>query len=102
GFRNAMAEGATIGCGSDVGPYPHGENRRELQWMIRLGMTASQALSAATSINAKILRREGELGAITAGYLADLIAVKGDPTDDIACLADVRLVLNGGRICRKI
>ena len=102
GFRNALAEGVTVGCGSDVGPFPHGENARELGWMIRLGMTASQALYAASSVNAKILRREGELGAIRAGYLADLIAVKGDPVANIACLSDVRLVLKGGRICRKI
>ena len=77
GFRNALAEGVTIGCGSDVGPYPHGENARELVWMTRLGMSAAQALAAATSVNATILGKESELGSIKPGYLADLIAVVG-------------------------
>ncbi|HEY4115494.1 MAG TPA: amidohydrolase family protein [Rhizomicrobium sp.] len=101
GFANARAEGVIIGCGSDVGPFPHGESARELAWMARLGMTANEALLAATSVNAKILGVDRELGAIAGGYLADLVAVGGDPTADLACLSDVRLIVKDGQICCK-
>jgi imidazolonepropionase-like amidohydrolase len=95
-FRNARAEGVTIGCGSDVGPFPHGENLRELQWMEKLGMSANEALLAATAVNAKILRREHELGSVKENYLADLIAVDGDPSRDLGALAAVSFVMKGG------
>jgi len=95
-FRTARAEGVIIGCGSDVGPFPHGENLRELQWMEKLGMSANEALLSATSVNAKILRREHELGSVKESYLADLIAVNGDPTRDLSVLGTVRFVMKGG------
>jgi imidazolonepropionase-like amidohydrolase len=99
-FAQARAEGVTIGCGSDVGPFPHGENYRELEWMVKLGMTPVEALEAATSINAKILR-EKELGALAENHLADVIAVKGDPTRDIVAIRSVELVMKGGTIHRR-
>jgi imidazolonepropionase-like amidohydrolase len=100
GFRNARAAGVTIGCGSDVGPFPHGENAREFAWMVRLGMTPAEALAAATTVNARILGRENDLGKIQAGFLADLIAVSGDPTADFAMLKQVSLVMKNGAIVR--
>jgi imidazolonepropionase-like amidohydrolase len=100
GFRNARAEGVIIGCGSDVGPFPHGENWRELEWMTRLGMTAAEALRTATAINAKILGKDGELGAVRAGCLADLIAVKGDPSQSIAAIRAIEFVMKDGAVHR--
>ena len=98
-FRNARAEGVIIGCGSDVGPFPHGENLRELQWMERLGMSPNEALLAATAVNAKILRRENELGQVREGFLADLITVAGDPSRDLGSLSAVPFVMKNGVRC---
>jgi imidazolonepropionase-like amidohydrolase len=98
GFRNALAEGVTIGCGSDVGPFPHGENVRELIWMTRLGMTSAQALTAATAMNAKILGKENELGSIRRGYFADLIAVQGQPVEDVATVTHPQFVMKNGAL----
>jgi imidazolonepropionase-like amidohydrolase len=99
-FRVAREEGVVIGCGSDVGPFPHGENLRELQWMEKLGMSANEALLAATSINAKILHKESDLGSIRENAFADLIAVEGDPSRDLSSLAKVSFVMANGAISR--
>jgi imidazolonepropionase-like amidohydrolase len=96
-FRVAREERVIIGCGSDVGPFPHGENLRELQWMEKLGMSANEALLAATSVNAKILHREHDLGSVRENFLADLIAVEGDPSRDLAALGRVRMVVKDGK-----
>ncbi|HEX3651660.1 MAG TPA: amidohydrolase family protein [Rhizomicrobium sp.] len=98
GFHNARAEGIVIGCGSDVGPFPHGENVRELIWMTRLGMTSAQALTAATAMNAKILGKENELGSIRRGYFADLIAVQGQPVEDVATVTHPQFVMKNGAL----
>lgn len=98
-FRLAREEGVIIGCGSDVGPFPHGENARELQWMVKLGMNPREALEAATSVNAKIIRYD-DLGHIRKDYLADLVAIAGDPLKNIACIADVRFVMKDGAVVR--
>ena len=95
-FAHARAEGVVIGCGSDVGVFAHGDNLRELVWMVRLGLSANEALLAATSVNAVILGKQNDLGEIREGFLADLVAVDGDPGADIAALKNVRLVMKGG------
>ena len=101
GFRTALKHGVTIGCGSDVGVFAHGTNERELAWMVRLGLTPVQALLAATSINAKILGKQDQLGEIREEFLADMIAVSGDPVQDIGAVKNVTFVMKNGRIYRR-
>ncbi len=98
-FRAALDVGVTIGLGSDVGVFPHGESWRELAWMVRGGMSPAEALQAATIVNARALDL-AELGTIAAGALADLVAVRGDPTVDILAVRDVAFVMKGGEIFR--
>lgn len=97
-FRAALASGVTICNGSDVGVFAHGDNALELELMVEYGMRPVDALRAATSVNARVVHREGELGRVAPGLLADLVAVRGDPTTDIRRVRDVRLVLKGGAI----
>src|SRR5271169_3442248 len=89
-FRAALASGVTIGSGSDVGVFAHGNNALELDAMVQFGMPALDALRAATSVNARILHMTDRVGRIAPGLLADLVAVEGDPTQDIGRLHAVR------------
>ncbi|MGE0355009.1 MAG: amidohydrolase family protein, partial [Gemmatimonadales bacterium] len=94
-FKAALDAGVPICFGGDVGVYSHGTNVRELELMVKHGMTPLAALKAATSGNAEIFRLQ-DRGRIAPGLLADLVAVKGDPTGNIAALWNVEGVWKGG------
>jgi len=95
-MMHAMQAGVTIACGSDAGPYPHGENATELALLVDYGMAPLEALRAATSRAADVLRRP-DLGRLEAGARADIVAVEGDLAGDLRALRDVRFVMQNGR-----
>ena len=97
-FRAARGEGVTICFGGDIGPFPHGDNVRELELMVEYGMSAEDALRAATSVNARLFGIGNSVGGVRPGLRADLVAVTGNPAESIGALRDVRLVMQGGRV----
>lgn len=100
-FQKQLAAGVPMAAGSDVGPFPHGTQAREFILMVQYGMTPLAALQAGTLNGAELLGWQGQLGALKPGYLADIIAVPGDPLQDIRALEKVAFVMKGGVIYRR-
>ena len=90
-----------VAFGTDSGVYPHGMNARQLPYMVRYGMTPMAALRSATVVAAELLGWQDRVGSLAPGRYADLVAVAGDPLDDLGLLADVPLVMKGGRVLKQ-
>lgn len=99
-LRRAIAAGVTIGFGSDTGEIPHGENAKELTALVAHGMTPADALRSATVVGTEVLGVD-DRGVIEPGRLADLIAVDGNPLEDVSLLEDVRWVMKGGEVVER-
>ena len=100
-FNRQLRAGVPMAVGSDVGPFPHGTQAREFELMVRYGMTPLAVLQADLLNGARLLAWDDQIGALKPGYLADVIAVSGDPLQDIGALKKVAFVMKGGVIYRK-
>lgn len=100
-FTLAVEMGAKVVFATDSGVYPHGDNGKQFARAVRFGMTPVQALQSATSLTAELLGWEDQVGAIEDGLYADIIAVHGDPLDDISEMEDVDFVMKGGVVYKN-
>jgi imidazolonepropionase-like amidohydrolase len=100
-FKKQLAAGVPMAVGSDVGPFPHGTQARELELMVQYGMSPCEVLRADLLNGAKLLGWEGKLGELKPGFYADVIAVMGDPLKDISVTTKVRFVMKGGLVYRR-
>jgi len=100
-FKKQIAAGVPFAVGSDVGPFPHGTKARELTLMVKYGMTPLAALQADMINGAKLLRWEGQIGELKPGYFADIVAVPGNPLDDISVVEHISFVMKNGVVVRQ-
>jgi imidazolonepropionase-like amidohydrolase len=100
-FKKQIAAGVPFAVGSDVGPFPHGTQARELELMVEFGMKPADVLRSDLLNGAKLLGWSGQIGELKPGYFADVIAVQGDPTADISAVTRVRFAMKGGIIYRR-
>jgi imidazolonepropionase-like amidohydrolase len=100
-FRKQLAEGVPMAVGSDVGPFPHGTQAREFVLMVKYGMKPLEVLQADFLNGARLLGWQNEIGNLKPGYYADIIAVPGNPLQDISLLTHVSFVMKNGAIYRK-
>jgi imidazolonepropionase-like amidohydrolase len=100
-FKKQVASGVPMACGSDVGPFPHGTQAREFVLMAKYGMSPLAVLRADLLNGAKVLGWDGQIGSLEPGYFADVIAVSGDPLQDISVLGNVSFVMKAGVVFRR-
>jgi imidazolonepropionase-like amidohydrolase len=100
-FKKQIAAGVPIAVGSDVGPFPHGTQAREFVLMVKYGMSPLAVLQADLVNGAKLLGWDGQIGSLEPEYLADVIAVTGDPLQDVSVLQNVSFVMKGGVVFKK-
>ena len=100
GFAKAVAAGVKIAYGTDSGIFPHGETARQLPYMVRHGMTAVEAIRAATIVAAELMGWSDRVGSLEPGRLADLVAIRGHDLGDLSAFAEPALVMKGGRVVR--
>lgn len=100
-FKKQIASGIPMAVGSDVGPFPHGTQAREFLLMVKYGMSPLAVLQADLINGAKLLGWEGQIGSLERGYFADIVAVPGDPLEDVAVLSNVSFVMKGGVVLKK-
>jgi imidazolonepropionase-like amidohydrolase len=100
GFRKAVAAGVKIAYGTDSGVYPHGDNARQLPYMVRHGMSAVQAIQAATIVAAELIGWEDRVGSLQGARFADLVAVRGHDLGDLSAFSEVDVVVKGGRVVK--
>ncbi|MBI5836817.1 MAG: amidohydrolase family protein [Candidatus Eisenbacteria bacterium] len=100
-FKKAALAGVKIAFGTDAGVYPHGWNGKQFKYMVQYGLTPMQAIQSATSRAAELLEWSDRVGAVAPGLYADLVAVRGNPLDDITELERVTWVMKGGVVYRK-
>jgi imidazolonepropionase-like amidohydrolase len=100
-FKKQMAAGVPFAVGSDVGPFPHGTQAREMELMAEYGMKPADVLRADLINGAKLLGWGGQIGELRAGYLADVIAIRGNPLEDIKALRNVSFVMKSGIVYRR-
>ncbi|HEV2697260.1 MAG TPA: amidohydrolase family protein [Terriglobales bacterium] len=101
-FRKQLAAGVPMAMGSDVGPFPHGTQAREFELMVKYGMSPAAALQADLINGAKLLEWDGQIGQIKPGYFADIVAVSGNPLEDITALKHVEFVMKAGVVFKKM
>ncbi len=100
-FRRQVAAGVPMAVGSDVGPFPHGTQAREFALMVKFGMSPLAVIQADLIHGAKLLGWDGQIGSLEPGYFADVIAVSGDPLQDVGVLGKVSFVMKGGVVYKK-
>ncbi|MGB6192008.1 MAG: amidohydrolase family protein [Terracidiphilus sp.] len=100
-FKKQVAAGISFAVGSDVGPFPHGTQAREMTLMVKFGMTPLAVLQADMINGAKLLGWQGRIGELKPGYYADIVAVPGNPLDDISVVERVSFVMKDGAVIRQ-
>ena len=100
-FRKQLAAGVPMAVGSDVGPFPHGTQAREFELMVKYGMSPADVLRASLLNGARLLGKKDVIGQLKPGFYADVIAVPGDPLQDISVLTRVSFVMKNGVVYRK-